>query len=71
MTNNIIHRNTTVIIYKLLVDTNAGKKGDLFRAYKNEAGWHTRNITTGNIQRYCECIANIRNEHFTRIITQY
>lgn len=68
---NIIHRNTTVVIYKQLVDTTAGKKGDLFRAWKDATGWHTKNITTNNPQIFYGFISHLRNEHFTRIITQY
>lgn len=33
--NNTIKRTTTTVIYKTLVDTTAGKKGDLFKAIKD------------------------------------
>lgn len=66
-----IKRTTTTVIYKMLVDSTAGKKGDLFKATKTDYGWKTKNITTGNNKIYHCFISMLRNENITRIITQY
>lgn len=69
--NNTIKRTTTTIIYKTLVNCSAGAAGDLFKAWKDAAGWHTQNITTGDGKTWHTFISHLRNENFTRIITQY
>lgn len=69
--NNTIKRTTTTVIYKTLVDTTAGKKGDLFKAIKDCYGWHTKNITTDDATIYHCFVSMLRNENATKIITQY
>lgn len=69
--NNTIKRSSTTVIYTNLIDTSAGKKGDVFKAVKDAYGWHAQNITTNDTTIYHCFLSMLRNENMTRIIEQY
>lgn len=69
--NNKIKRSSTTVIYTNLIDTSAGKKGDVFKSVKDAYGWHTQNITTNDTTIYYCFLSMLRNENVTRIIEQY
>lgn len=68
---NHIKRTAFRIIYQQLIDTTAGKAGDIMTAWKDENGWHTRNASRENDATYYYCFLDfLRNENITRFITQ-